>query len=84
MRCLPGWFNATLPAALATLPPAGPDRRVLVHIDADLHASALYCLTTLGIALGRFADRLRLAFEGRGITFADDGQGLCWSSEGQP
>lgn len=53
VRCVPGWFNATLPAALATLP-AGPEHRVLVHIDADLHASALYCLVTLGTALGGF------------------------------
>lgn len=53
VRCVPGWFNRTLPDALATLPTA-PGRQVLVHIDADLHASALYCLTTLGTALGGF------------------------------
>jgi len=41
---VPGWFNQTLPGTLTKLPPASPARKLLVHIDADLHASALYCL----------------------------------------
>lgn len=51
---VPGWFNQTLPGTLTTLPPPSPARKLLVHIDADLHASALYCLVTLGAAFGSF------------------------------
>ncbi len=53
VRCIPGWFNHTLPQALASIA-NGPERQILVHLDADLHASTLYCLTTLGTALGSF------------------------------
>lgn len=47
-----GWFNQTLPAALNEL---GDDPgMLLVHIDADLHSAALYCLITLGLKYGAY------------------------------
>lgn len=48
-----GWFNESLPATFDRLP-LGGGHRILVHIDADLYASALYCLSYLGERLGHF------------------------------
>lgn len=52
VRFVKGWFNQTLPAELDDL---GDDPgTLLVHIDADLHSAALYCLITLGLRFGAF------------------------------
>lgn len=39
-----GWFNQTLPGFMAEWTPRS---RLVVHIDADLYSSTLYCLTML-------------------------------------
>lgn len=39
-----GWFQDSLPRFLTTFKPRG---RLVVHIDADLYSSTLYCLTKL-------------------------------------
>lgn len=52
VRFVKGWFNQSLPAALDDL--GDEHGTLLVHIDADLHSAALYCLITLGLRLGAF------------------------------
>ena len=45
VRFVAGMFQDTLARFLSSYEPAG--RRVVVHIDCDLYASALFCLTKL-------------------------------------
>lgn len=54
VRFVKGWFNQTLPGELDRLLPLEPGTVLLVHIDADLYTSALYCLTSLAHRLTGF------------------------------
>jgi O-methyltransferase len=54
VRFVKGWFNQTLLRELDTLRVESRDSVVVVHIDADLYSSALYCLTTLAQSFSNF------------------------------
>jgi hypothetical protein len=54
VRFVKGWFNRTLPGELDRMLPLEPGATLLVHIDADLYTSALYCLTSLAHRLPAF------------------------------
>lgn len=47
INCVKGWFNKTLPYFFQSTGIPRKDSTVLVHIDADLYSSALFCLTML-------------------------------------
>ena len=45
LKFIAGWFQDTMPGFLAEFEPR--DRPLIVHIDADLYSSTLYCLSML-------------------------------------
>jgi hypothetical protein len=54
VRFVRGWFNRTLPSEIGAILDSDGDAVTLAHIDSDLYASALYCLTVLGGRLPSF------------------------------
>lgn len=54
VRFVKGWFDQTILRELDRFRAESRDSVVVVHIDADLYSSALYCLTTLAQGFSNF------------------------------